>query len=221
MPTPTQIFVPGFAARCDAYAAGLPEGWTPVQPPLAEGGGSVRALTSWLIGELERRPGPALVAGHSMGGALAVLAAAERPELVSGLILIAPAGLPLAKPVPACVRDFLVQLARGTHRVRHVLASALELARDPRAARRLIGELRQLDLSLELRRLRRRGMPAAVVGCPEDTLVTQEHCRRVASLLGARYREVVSASGHVWPVSTPAVLGRTLRPCVLGRRTLT
>jgi pimeloyl-ACP methyl ester carboxylesterase len=36
---------------------------------------------------------PALVAGHSFGGQLAVWLAARRPELVRGLLLIAPAGI--------------------------------------------------------------------------------------------------------------------------------
>ncbi len=207
--------MPGFAARCGAYAPGLPDGWIALQPPIPACGGSLRALTGWLAGELERRPAPALVAGHSMGGALAMLVAAERPDLVSGLILLAPAGLPLVKPVSACVRDFVIQSVRGTHRLRDIGSSAAELLRNPPATRRLIRELRTLDLSIEMVRLRRRRVPAAVIGCVEDTLVTSDHCLRAAALLGARYREVRCSAGHVWPISAPALLSGTLTPHVL------
>ena len=43
-----------------------------------------------LIALIEELGGPAIIAGNSMGAAAAVLAAAQRPELVSGLVLIGP-----------------------------------------------------------------------------------------------------------------------------------
>ena len=41
--------------------------------------------------------------------------------------------------------------------------------------------------------MREAGVPATVIGCRTDTLITCDHCRRVASL-AARYREVA----YVW-----------------------
>ena len=38
-------------------------------------------------------PGPALVAGHSFGGLVALRLARSRPELVRGLLLVSPAGI--------------------------------------------------------------------------------------------------------------------------------
>ncbi len=52
-------------------------------------------VAAWLQG-LERAP--ATFIGHSMGGALAMLLAATRPELVQRLILVNPAGLPIQQP---------------------------------------------------------------------------------------------------------------------------
>ncbi len=49
----------------------------------AETGSDVIAL-------IEALGGPAVIAGNSMGAGSAVLAAAERPDLVSGLVLIGP-----------------------------------------------------------------------------------------------------------------------------------
>jgi pimeloyl-ACP methyl ester carboxylesterase len=43
--------------------------------------------------------GQATLIGHSMGGALAMLLAATRPDLVKRLVLVNPAGLPIQQPV--------------------------------------------------------------------------------------------------------------------------
>lgn len=52
------------------------------------------AMAREVTGFLERwTRGPVILVGHSMGGALAARAALDRPDLVDGLILIAPAGL--------------------------------------------------------------------------------------------------------------------------------
>ena len=87
--------------------------WMFTQPALAEGrralaldlpghGGSGRdvgagdgaALSAAVEGFLAALdPGPVHLVGHSMGGAIAALLAARRPDLVRSLTLIAPAGL--------------------------------------------------------------------------------------------------------------------------------
>lgn len=48
------------------------------------------ATASDLIALIEHLGGPALVIGNSMGAAAAVIAAAEKPKLVSGLVLVGP-----------------------------------------------------------------------------------------------------------------------------------
>ncbi len=53
-------------------------------------------VAAWLrLLEIER----ATLIGHSMGGALAMLLAAARPDLVKRLVLVNPAGLPIQRPV--------------------------------------------------------------------------------------------------------------------------
>jgi pimeloyl-ACP methyl ester carboxylesterase len=49
-----------------------------------------RAAASDIVALAEQLGGPALVLGNSMGAGAAVIAAAERPDLVSGLVLIGP-----------------------------------------------------------------------------------------------------------------------------------
>lgn len=45
----------------------------------------------WLATQLE---GPSVLVGHSLGGLVCATAASDRPELVDGLVLVAPAGAP-------------------------------------------------------------------------------------------------------------------------------
>jgi pimeloyl-ACP methyl ester carboxylesterase len=48
------------------------------------------AAASDLLALVEELGGPAIVVGHSMGAAAAIVAAAQRPELISGLALVGP-----------------------------------------------------------------------------------------------------------------------------------
>ena len=208
----TGLFLPGFAARAHAYTDGLPLGWEVSQPPPPSiTRGSLSSLREWAVREIQRRPRGAVVAGHSMGAALAVLAAVTVPEHVEGLLLIAPAGLPLRKPVRRSVGDLARQLATRTYPVADVASGARELAAAPRAAVRLVRGLRRLDVSAHMERVRAARIPTLVVGCTTDTLVTPYHSRRVAELLGAEYRELAIDGGHVWMFEQPSLLEAILR----------
>jgi len=192
------LFLPGYGARAATYEQGLPPGWTALQPPAWTARAPLHSLRDWLVTDLRGRQRPVVLAGHSMGAALAMLAAVRAPEHVAGLVLVAPAGLPLTKPVRDCIRDGLRQTIGGRHRVRDVLVSLADLARAPRASVRLARALRRLDLTRTMRSLQAAGIPALVIGCTTDTLVSPTHTRSIAHLLGADYRELASAGGHVW-----------------------
>ncbi len=193
-----KVFLPGFGARAATYRRGLPEDWEPLQPPLRSRAATLPSLREWLVADVCRRPGRTILAGHSMGAALAILAASRAPEHVAGLVLIAPAGLPLTKPVRFSVRDGIGQLREGRHRPRDVLASVVDLARTPAASVRLVQALRRLDLSTTMRAMQTLRIPTLVIGCASDTLVSPSHTRSIAKLLGADYRELASSGGHVW-----------------------
>ena len=42
-----------------------------------------------------------------------------------------------------------------------------------------------------------------MIGCATDTLTTAAHCRRVATLAGADYRELELTGGHMWMLRHP------------------
>lgn len=213
------LFLPGFGARASAYAEGLPEGWEALQPPSPSlTDGSLDALSGWLVTELARRGGRVVVGGHSMGAALAMLAAARAPELVAGLVLVAPAGLPLTKPIHASARELLGQLVGGRHRLRDAAESAREAFAAPVATGRLIRSLRALSLEREMCAIRAAGIPVSVIGCATDTLTTPAHCAKAAGLLGGGYRELPTSGGHVWMFGRWTLLERVIAGATAGWR---
>jgi len=200
----SRLFLPGWGAPASLYAPSLPSSWRALEPPsFAAAGGSFAAYRRWLDSEL-RACGRSRLAGHSMGAALAILAAADAPELVERLVLIAPAGLPLEKPIRESLRDFARQLGRGAYPRRTAAAGALAVARAPRAALTIAQQVRRLDLRRECARVRAAGIPATVIGCISDTLVTTDRARVLADLLGARYEELDLRGGHMWMLADRA-----------------
>jgi pimeloyl-ACP methyl ester carboxylesterase len=201
---PSALFLPGWGAPATLYEPGLPPEWRALEPPsFAASGGSLAAYSHWLGIELHRR-GRSPLGGHSMGAALAILAAAECPELVERLVLVAPAGLPLQKPIVAR------QVMRGVYPKGTAARALTAIARAPRAALALAEEVRALDLRGECARIRAAGIPVVVVGCSSDTLVTRGHSRMLADALGADYRELSLAGGHMWMLRAHDLLAGVL-----------
>jgi len=196
-----RLFVPGLAARGSLYAPGLPEGWVALNPPTpGEIDGRVDALREWLLAELLRHGRPATLAGHSLGAALAITAAAERPDLVERLILFSPAGLPLSKPMRSSFWLLVKQVVQGLYPAREVGAVVRETITHPSATYRLSRDAHDLDLRNEMTRVAAAGIPAQVVACTSDTLTTPAVCRTVAATLGCGCEEIEGA-GHMWMLS--------------------
>ncbi len=200
MHTPSHsLFIPGYGASARLYLPGLPEGWTALQPPSPRRtAGLLDAYRRWIVGQIDARRGPIELAGHSMGGALAILAAAARPERVERLVLVSPAGLPLRKPMRTSLLEFGVQVAAGHYPRSEAARSTRALLRAPADARRLAKAVHQADITAEMNAVRSAGIPTTVIACLSDTLVTVRHCRVAADQLGAEYRELSLPGGHMW-----------------------
>jgi pimeloyl-ACP methyl ester carboxylesterase len=207
----SHVFVPGWGAPAALYSRALPDRWDVLRPPsFARGAGRFDSYSRWLSLELRSYEEPVTLGGHSMGAALAVLAALEQPERIHRLVLVAPAGLPLAKPIRVSVRDFAGQVASRAYPSRLALRSMLDALRAPRAALRLAEAVRALDLRPQMEQLRGLGLRCSVLGCVTDTLTPPEHCRRIAALSGARYRELEVDGGHMWMLTHPLAFAGAL-----------
>lgn len=196
--------MPGWGAPARLYRRGLPPGWEVLEPPtFRQTRGDLDRYREWLGAEIAARGEPVTLAGHSMGGALAVLAALEQPQLVERLILFSPAGLPLRRPIAAIALTGLRQVLRGCYPAAAVRQMFLRKAAAPGATLRLARRVHQLDVTPELERLRALGIPCTVVGCTGARLVTSDHCRRYAELLAADYHELEAPDGHIWLITRP------------------
>lgn len=133
-----------------------------------------------------------------MGGALALLAAAARPEHIEHLVLISSAGLPLVKPMALSATQFAGQVASRRFAPRHTYQSLRDVLTAPRSALRVARTVRGLDLTHQMTKLRASGLRVTVIGSATDTLVTSASSRRIADLLAARYVEVAHEGGHMW-----------------------
>jgi pimeloyl-ACP methyl ester carboxylesterase len=194
----SRLFLPGWGARAVSYVPGLPLGWEAWQPPPFGRRLSVAQLGERVADEMHARTGPVDLAGHSMGAALAILAAAADPPVVRSLTLVCPAGLPLTKPIAKSAATFAVRLADGTIGRREALACASHVLRSPAPALRLARAVRSLDLTDAMQRVRTAGVPVTVLACTGDTLVTPWHARRIASLCGGQLEELDVSGGHMW-----------------------
>ena len=205
------LFVPGWGATAALYRPGLPEGWEALElPSYRSTGGELGAYRRWLGDEVARRPAPVTLAGHSLGGALAALVAADQPELVERVILLSPAGLPLSQPIRASLVPFARQVSRRVYPAREVVRMIGSTLVAPRSAMRSGRAAHDLDLTPELERIRASGVPCRVVACANDDLTTAAHCRQLAAGLGADYREIEAPGGHIWPIVAPELLAREL-----------
>lgn len=110
------------ATRLDGWAPDLPGfGWSGPPP---RNNYSLAAQADVAIDLLTRRPGPAHLVGNSMGGAIAIVVAARRPDLVRTLTLVSPA-VPDIRPRRTSDPILPLLLVPGAHklidaRMRHV-----------------------------------------------------------------------------------------------------
>jgi pimeloyl-ACP methyl ester carboxylesterase len=200
----SRVFVPGFAALPSFYRDALPQGWTVYEPPPFSRSATIASRVEALRSTVDRMGGGLTLAGHSMGAALAVAVALEQPDRIERLLLIAPAGLPLTKPLAASFRDFCGQVRDRVYKPGDVVRGVAGALAAPRSAMALARAVHGLDLRPQLAAVRRLGIPCDVVGCVGDTLTPVSHCRRIAELAGGRYREIDAHGGHMWMLIEPA-----------------
>jgi pimeloyl-ACP methyl ester carboxylesterase len=212
-------------------AAGGPEAWAAVATKLrgvdaeavalpghrngGDGCDSIEAYAGWLA---DRVGAPVVVGGMSMGGAIALQLALDRPELVRGLVLVATAA---RLPVDPALLDVLQgsyeegahalarrELAAGAH-PRTVEKSAELILRVPQAV--TLADFRACDAFDVRERLAEIEAPALVVVGDQDELTPPRVAERLAAGLRQAELVVVRRAGHLVTVEKPRAVADAIQ----------
>lgn len=160
-------------------------------------------MAGWVIAEVEEIPGPLVMVGHSLGGAVALEVALQRPDLVAGLILVS-TGARLPVPDDAIARidsDFEAECTRMVEQswlhhepelIRRGIASVVSMG--PEALRADYLSARDHDVRNLLDDIT---VPALVVAGEHDPLVPPWLSQELADGLPDASMVVVEDAAHV------------------------
>lgn len=163
---------------------------------------AVDGLGEWL--ERENLLGATIV-GHSMGGAVALLTAAERPEAVGRLALVAPAGVFGTRRR----RSYVIPVARSVGRSpgRLALAARDVLRIGPRRLWQVATDLLGADVTPILRNVR---APTLVVWGADDRVLPPTLGTVFADEIPNCRLVVLEGCGHVPMLEAPEALNEEL-----------
>jgi pimeloyl-ACP methyl ester carboxylesterase len=163
---------------------------------------AVDGLGEWL--ERENLLGATIV-GHSMGGAVALLTAAERPEAVGRLALVAPAGVFGTRRR----RSYVIPVARSVGRSpgRLALAARDVLRIGPRRLWQVATDLLGADVTPILRNVR---APTLVVWGADDRVLPPTLGTVFADEIPNCRLVVLEGCGHVPMLEAPEALNQEL-----------
>lgn len=170
------------------------------------------AMAEWVIAEVEEVPGPLVMVGHSLGGAVALEVALARPDLVAGLVLVA-TGARLPVPDDAIARiddDFEGECARMVEQswlyhepdlIRRGTNSVISMGPD---------SLRADYLSAKGHDLRGRlggiDVPAMVMSGESDPLVPTWLSEELADELPGATLAIIAEAAHVPQLERPDMI---------------
>lgn len=163
------------------------------------------ALILWM--EINQLAG-AVLGGHSMGAQIAVEAALQRPDLVSGLVLIAPASDPAART--AARQLGRAAMSAAFERSSYIGWTIADFARA--GARVLADELRETNSYRLESRLGRLAIPVRVLRGSRDRVIPQSWAESVARLARAPNPVVVPGWGHALPYDDPDAVAAVILP---------
>ena len=237
--TPTLVFLPGLANDAEVWAdvrEALQRAAPPaLQPLLAHACVSdVHArhatLPQMAQALLEEHAGPLLLAGHSMGGMVALHAVRQAPARAAGLALLGTAARADTPEIIQLRRDACVQFAAG--HVEEVLRTNVAFAFHPEyaadkamvaryfaivqraGAAQLIAQNQAVmardDNRAHLAAIDTRACPTLVLCGEADALTPPEVSREIADAVpGARF-ELLPRCGHMLTLEQPAAVAERL-----------
>lgn len=201
--------VPTLAARHRTYLVDLPR----FGAMHGRGRFVLAEAAAWLL-EWMRRVGldRAHVIGHSMGGLIAVRLAAQRPDAVCRLVLVAPAGIPSERSVAGLALPMLRAGLRSKPRFLPLLAHDAVRA-GPRTLWRAAQELVSEDVREDLTAIR---SPTLIVMGQHDALVPPAAGRVLEANIANARLLVLKHAGHVVMFDQPDAFNRALLPFLAG-----
>lgn len=171
---------------------------------------------------------PALVVGHSFGGAVAAQLAHDSADSVAHLVLVNSIGAGVWSVSPLTVRfmaerpiwDWVVNFARdiaggaaAPATLRAILEDALpNVASNPIGLWRAAGLARRADLRVELAGIRREGVPVTVISSEGDLIVPRASFDATCAALGVRGKLVPGR--HSWLLAQPDLFAEMMDPIV-------
>jgi pimeloyl-ACP methyl ester carboxylesterase len=202
---------------CRVYAPALPDfGGTEGLP---SGYRTVEHYAGWAAAFLDAVgvDEPALVAGHSMGGAIGARLTHDHPDRVAHLVLINSLGAPVwtegpdrirhlhERPLWHWVSSFGQDIAvsdRALPTVRMILEDTVpNLVRNPFGMLRAASMARQVDLVAELAEIRESGVPVTAVSSDGDLIVPPASFGALCRSLGVQGKVVPGR--HSWLLASP------------------
>jgi pimeloyl-ACP methyl ester carboxylesterase len=180
---------------------------------------SVPAYADWVAAFLDALGlGPVVLAGHSMGGAIAQTLALTRPGRVAALILVAtgarlrvlPRLIELLRVRPVEGRDLLGGLcyAPTTPRERVAVADRVLVETAPSVT---LGDFLACDRFDVMDRLGTIDVPALVVAGTEDRLTPPKYGRFLAGAIPAARLAEIGAAGHFPHLEQPDAVNAAIR----------
>lgn len=136
--------------------------------------------------------GPATIVGHSMGGQVAMLFAAQHPDHVRGMVLIAPAGLPFSSNLLGIARSAFLSRHSGDIRFTPIVVAGA-LRAGPRILWQAVRQIQHIDVRPRLTTL---VIPTLIIWGDRDRLIPVGNAALLAaSLPGAEVR-IIPGEGH-------------------------
>ncbi|GAB05238.1 alpha/beta fold hydrolase [Gordonia amarae] len=206
---------------------------------VGEGDGTLTQLGNDLIAFLEKMTGPAVVVGFSLGGTIALWAAAQRPDLVTGAVVLGTssvvgrsatgfyagrielAGDTSSQEFRDAIRDDTAAALVDGDRLDEITANRLTAIGDGRGyvnAARAMAALNADPLTPSLTNIT---VHVTVVGAADDTFCPYKAAQIVLGALpDADYIEIPRA-GHLMNVDNPDAVTDALRRSITALRSTT
>ena len=166
----------------------------------------IRESARWLAERLEddELRGAAVV-GHSSGGTIAVLAAAQAPDAVGRLVLVAPAGIFLTRSRLSYAGPLAVQVLRAPQRLPQMVRDSLRVG--PVRLTRIAFDLLRVDVAPSLPSVR---APTLVVWGADDPLLSPALGPVFAEQIPDARLVILPDCGHIPMLESPDALHREL-----------